>query len=284
MSDKEDVQVLCVLPRNKRFGGRQVVLVLSACVEAWDKNPEVRTKNANLVELAKRLAGDVGQLVPASVIEIGRRDGRRRFRIVDGHRRFMILDSAGVEHFLAILYTDIKPGSSQFGELFENLNTATRAIGIRERVWLALNDERMAAGEDACKLADEIKRGLGAEALRAFVEACCPVQAFNSAKRAFNMMKDHLGVDFENDIVTRKAFISKVITWQLEQNEQQQLKLRLTQIGELPASKKKQVIKDLNYIKGLIYGNQGFPKADAAETEAEDEDEDEGFQVRKKVA
>ena len=148
----EDIQILCDLPRNKRFGRRQLVLVATSCVEPWVKNPGIRTEN--IVELGKRLAGDIGQLVPASVVPAGKAEGHYRYRIVDGHRRFAVLSLAGVQDFIAILYLDVESGSDKFGELFEILNSGTRAVNLRERVWLAMNDERIAAGKEASAIAD----------------------------------------------------------------------------------------------------------------------------------
>lgn len=274
----EELKLIGTLPRSPLFGKRQSVLIPMSWVEGWGNNPPIRTEERNLDELKQRLREEIGQLVPASIISIGRVDGEPRYRLVDGHRRHVILKLNGVEYLEAILYPEIEGGSDQFGLLFEALNTATRAIGIRERVWLALSGEPKAAGEDAVKLANEIKKSTSAEALKKFMEHVCPIQAFRNAKKAFAALEDRKLE--KNDKANRRRFLSACLIWQFKHNEQQSLKLLNTEYNKLSGpelrGRGKRMLQALN---AAIAADQGLPselrgKSDDVEDDEETSDED----------
>jgi len=267
---EDDVKVLCDLPRSSRFGRRQLVLIAMECVEPWGKNPTVRTTDLNLRVLGERLAGDIGQLVPGSVVACGKAEGHYKFRLVDGHRRHAIMRVAGVEEFLAVLYLDVEPGSDKFGVLFEILNSGTRAVNLRERVWLALNDEPVAAGKEAAKLAEEISKNLTSEAMKIFMDEFCPTFAFGLAKRAFNSLAELQMED--GGYKNRRAFISRILTWQIKQSEQESLKQFLEDVDAQTKIRTRK--RKLNVLLSCVYGDQPFP-ADAVKGKATDEGDDE---------
>lgn len=268
-----NVQVLCdALPRSQKFGRRSLVIVPMAEVEGWENNPTARTKESNLVELADRLGADVGQLQPASVVSYIVAGDRTVYRVVDGHRRKAILALRGEQDFLAIHYTDVKPGTDKFGLLFETINTATRGVGIRERVWLALKGERAAAGDDACKLADEIENTLSSDTLIAFVDAGCPIQAFRNAKGAAGQLQQRAIVD--KDRKSYRKFVSQAVAWQLEQNEQQALKLYLTAVAAAAARGVGRAATTMcKKLYALILSGMPLPKDNVGQTgQVDDED------------
>jgi hypothetical protein len=270
-----ELKVVSPLSRSPLFGRRQIVQIPTSWIEGWENNPPLRTEERNLDELAVRLREEIGQLVPVSVVSIGKVDGHQLFRLVDGHRRHVILKVNGVDYIEAILYLDVVGGSQAFGQLFEALNTATRAIGIRERIWLALAGEEAAAGPDAVKLANEVKGAISTEALRKFKEHVCPVQAFRNAKSAFVILEDK---QLESgDRANRRRFISACMLWQFKHNEQQSLKLLVTAYNQMnnkdARSKGKKLLQAL---EGAIAADTGLPGNLRGKGEDEDdEDEDE---------
>ena len=265
-----ELKIVGDLPRSKKFGRRQSVLVPTAWVESWSGNPPVRTEERNLDELTDRLTDEIGQLVPASIVAVGKVDGQPRFRLVDGHRRYAILKLKGVEYLEAILYRDVEGGSELFGLLFEALNTATRAIGIRERVWLALTGERHAAGPDACKIGDEIAASVSAVALEKFKDHVCPIQAFKNSKSAFGLLVDK-GLE-SNDKANRKRFLSVSLLWQFKHNEQNRMKNLITAVNQMTNQEKGKAKKTLKALNAAIAGDFGLPR-ESYEEASDDDDE-----------
>lgn len=245
--------LLCTLPKSRKFGRRELWLVPMGSVEGWVNNPSVRVEEDRLRDLKSRLGADIGQLQAASAIKLA----GNRFRLADGHRRFAILQDSETKQFLVQVFLDVKPATDAFGELFEALNTGVRSVSKRERVWLALNGERKAAGEQACVLADELEAWLDQPSLAKFIEADCPVFAFTLAKAAVNAMAHRNIVgsfekgEFKLSNKERHALVGRTLTWQLKCNQQQQLKLYLTIIngfGESPRKQKKMTQELLGWI------------------------------------
>jgi ParB-like nuclease domain len=263
-----------------KFGRREYNAALPMeVIDGWDNNPEIRTRPSSLTALSARI-NDVGQLVPISVVPYRDKRGLVRYRVVDGHRRKAILQQAGAKFVEAIIYLDVEVGTDQFGILFEVLNVGTRPPGIRERIWLALRGERAAAGLEACRIADEISGALSTLALEKFEDAGCPKQAFNNAKSAYRQLRERGLVGGERKAY--REFLSSAVIWQLDLNEQQALKLYLTQVsaiavehlkkyGTTGASSKRLCRELLGYISGGL--NIPKPKMGPAPRFQDEEDD-----------
>lgn len=201
-----------------KFGSNHKKSVLVAGLIGAEFNPDGRTTKGATASLVTDIK-DAGNriLVPIHIS----RDGH----IIDGHRRVTAARFLGIESVDAIVWEDIIYKDARFGELFLVLNKSVRKLTPREQLHVALKGGP--ASPAIARQRDQVLDVLteGSLVYEKFIEKTMPIQVIDNAVRATNfMIVGEAAQRFEQ----RKLEV-KVVEYQIDLQQQQDLKLYLTE-------------------------------------------------------
>lgn len=181
-------------------------------------NPDGRTTKGAVSVLASKVV-EAGNriLVPIHVS----RDGH----IIDGHRRVTVARMLGIEEIPAIVWQDITYRDQRFGEMFLVFNEPVRKLTPRELLHTALKGGP--ANPEIARQRDQVQDLLteGSLVFEKFIEKTAPFQVIQNAIGAANFL-------VKGDAAERheqRRLTVKLVEFQIDLHQQQDLKLFLTE-------------------------------------------------------